>query len=126
MKKKLRRVNNLRRWELEDAEWELLDEINQLLHIFDHATKHVFHNRFPTIENSIPVFNWLMDKIEDFQNSDIKDVIKTAAIKAINKLKKYYQYTDALVYSISTILDPRLKLTYYKDNNWEDEYILEA
>ncbi|GBC50994.2 ribonuclease H-like domain-containing protein [Rhizophagus irregularis DAOM 181602=DAOM 197198] len=43
-----------------------------------------------------------MDKIEDFQNSDIKDVIKTAAIKAINKLKKYYQYTDALVYSIST------------------------
>jgi hypothetical protein len=43
-----------------------------------------------------------MDKIEDFQNSDIKDVIKTAAMKAMNKLKKYYQYTDALVYSIST------------------------
>ncbi|CAB4422049.1 unnamed protein product [Rhizophagus irregularis] len=109
----------------EDAEWELLDEINQLLHIFDRATKHVSHNHFPTIKNSVPVFNWLMDKIEDFQNSDIKDVIKTAAMKAMNKLKKYYQYTDTLVYSISTILDPWLKLTYYKDNNWEDEYILE-
>jgi hypothetical protein len=43
-----------------------------------------------------------MDKIEDFQNSDINDAIKTAAMKAMEKLKKYYYYTNALVYTIST------------------------
>lgn len=43
-----------------------------------------------------------MDKIEDFQKRDVKEVVKTAAGSAIDKLKKYYKKTDALVYTIST------------------------
>ena len=43
-----------------------------------------------------------MDKIEDFQNSGIKDAIKTAAMKAMKKLKKYHRHTNALVYIAST------------------------
>lgn len=43
-----------------------------------------------------------MDKIEDFQKKNINEVIKTAAISAMDKLKKYYKYTDALVYTVST------------------------
>ncbi|RGB33474.1 hypothetical protein C1646_611985, partial [Rhizophagus diaphanus] len=94
---------------------------------FARATHHISHNKFPTIENSIPIYNWIMDKIEDFQkNQDIKEAIKIAANSAMQKLKKYYKHTDALVYTISTILDPRLKLTYHKDNNWEEEFIIEA
>ena len=65
----------------------------------------------------------------------------------MEKLKKYYQHTDALVYTISTskfhiffifmlillytyysylVLDPRLKLTYHYDHNWEEQYITQA
>jgi hypothetical protein len=44
-----------------------------------------------------------MDKIEDFQKKkNIKEVIKTAANNAMEKLKKYYKHTDALVYTVST------------------------
>jgi hypothetical protein len=44
-----------------------------------------------------------MDKIEVFKNkTNISDVITTAAGSAMEKLKKYYAYTDALVYTVST------------------------
>ncbi|CAB4484797.1 unnamed protein product [Rhizophagus irregularis] len=109
---------DLRQWELIDAEWDLLKQIKKLLYIFLRATLHISHGRYPTIENSIPIFNWIMDKIEDFdKKANIDEIVKKAACNAMEKLKKYYQYTDGIIYTISTILDPRLKLTYYKDHN---------
>lgn len=86
-----------------------------------------------------------MDEIEKFQDlNDLKDEVKNAALQAMEKLKKYYKYTDALPYTITTsmlhffyfyidfififtnfflVLDPRLKLQYYIDMKWENEYI---
>ncbi|PKY51592.1 hypothetical protein RhiirA4_300861, partial [Rhizophagus irregularis] len=93
---------------------------------FSRATNHISHSRFPTISNSVPVYNWLMDEIKDLQtNKNTNEVIKIAAKNAMEKIQKYYHYTSALVYNISTVLDPRLKLQYYKDNDWEEEYITE-
>ena len=44
-----------------------------------------------------------MDKIEDFQKDrNINEIIKGAAVSFMEKLKKYYKNTDALVYTIST------------------------
>ncbi|PKB96376.1 hypothetical protein RhiirA5_263021, partial [Rhizophagus irregularis] len=69
----------------------------------------------------------LMDKIEDFdKEAGIDEIVKQAARNAMKKLKKYYQYTDGMIYTISTILDPWLKLTYHRDHNWEEKYITEA
>ena len=36
------------------------------MQIFNHATNHISHNKFPTLENSVPVYNWLIDEIEKF------------------------------------------------------------
>jgi hypothetical protein len=44
-----------------------------------------------------------MDKIEEFDKKrNINEIVKIAAKNAMEKLKKYYKYTDALVYTIST------------------------
>jgi hypothetical protein len=43
-----------------------------------------------------------MDKIKDLQKKNIDNIIKIAANSAMEKLKKYYSYTDALVYTVST------------------------
>jgi predicted transcriptional regulator len=44
-----------------------------------------------------------MDKIEDFKKKrNLNEIIKIAASSVIDKLKKYYKYTDALVYTVST------------------------
>jgi hypothetical protein len=79
------------------------------------ATLHISHGRYPTIENSIPVFNWLMDKIEEFNKiRNIDEVIKRAGLIAMEKLKKYYQYTDGTAYTVSTgILRILLYLIFY-------------
>lgn len=90
-----------------------------------------------------------MDEIEDLQTTNTNQVVKIAAKNAMEKIKKYYHYTSALVYNVSTgkflyfyvnlvflifnfftilflVLDPRLKLQYYKDNEWEENYISEV
>ena len=92
---------DLHKWELSKFEWNLLHEIKKFLQIFSHVTHHISHNKFLTIENSIPVYNWLMDKIEDFQKDwNINEIIKIASHHAIDKLKKYYKHTDSLVYTV--------------------------
>lgn len=55
-----------------------------------------------------------MDEIESFQeNINIKAEVKTAASKAMEKLKKYYKDTDALPYTITTGILFFLLIIYY-------------
>ncbi|CAJ0747751.1 16278_t:CDS:10 [Entrophospora sp. SA101] len=115
------------KWVLNEEEWSKLVEISQLLHLFSRATKHISTNHYPTLTSTVPIFNWLIDNLEDYEHnlngtSDIKGKVK----EVIEKLKFYYIRTDASVYTIATILDPRLKLDYYRDNNWEANFINNA
>jgi hypothetical protein len=64
-----------------------------------------------------------LDKIEDFQGSDISTDMKNAALQAMEKLKLYYQKTDAAVFTVATLIDPCLKLFYHKEHKWEKSFI---
>ena len=64
-----------------------------------------------------------MDKIEDFLESDISTDMKNAALQAMEKIKLYYQKTDAAVFTVATVIDPRLKLSYHKEHKWEKSFI---
>jgi hypothetical protein len=78
---------------------------------------------YSTLTTTIPLYNFLIDHIEDTENeTNIDPIIKEAAISYKEKLLKYYNKTNES-YLIATILDPRLKLQYYKNNNWEKEII---
>ena len=91
---------------------------------------------YPTLSLTIPLFNILVDHVEDTigeinENDDNEDVevnneekimklIKNAAKSCREKLLKYYNKTND-TYLIGIILDPRLKMEYYKDHEWGDE-----
>ena len=103
---------------------------------------------YPTLSTTIPLYNILIDHLEDIignnetedddnniintENDNIEDdnnenekwsqLIKNAAKKCKRKLIEYYNKTNDS-YLVSVILDPRLKLTYFQDNNWEDELV---
>lgn len=103
---------------------------------------------YPTLTVTIPLYNILIDHIENVigddsdENEEINEneenqeseeseesedsiwskIIKKAAKTCKIKLLEYYNKTNDS-YLISTILDPRLKLQYYKDNEWGDELI---
>ena len=77
---------------------------------FFRATKHVSHATFPTLMSSIPIYNWLMDEIEDFQEDNNRSTkVKNAARAAMEKLKKILpenryphlcDYTQYVIYII--------------------------
>jgi len=102
---------------------------------------------YPTLSTTIPLYNILIDHLEDIignnetedddnnnintENDNTEDdnenekwsqLIKEAAKKCKRKLIEYYNKTNDS-YLVSVILDPRLKLTYFQDNNWEDELV---
>ncbi|CAB4472701.1 unnamed protein product [Rhizophagus irregularis] len=60
---------------------------------------------FPTLGQTVPIYNYLIDKIEDFldEETDTKseDVVN-ATNNAKNKLQQYYPSSDGLVYIIAT------------------------
>ena len=61
--------------------------------------------QFPTLGQTVPVYNYLIDTIEDFldekTNTKLDDIIN-AANNAKNKLQQYYPSSDGLVYIIAT------------------------
>ena len=69
---------------------------------------------YPTLSMVIPLYNALIDHIEDYADKDEDSFIKTVAIKSQAKLLEYYNKTnDACI--IVIILDSRLKMNYYND-----------
>src|SRR5437763_2311087 len=88
-----------------------------------------------------------MDEIEKFQDVEhIQTEVKIAALQAMEKLKKntiliqmlylipslqvynfliffYFILILFINYYLFLVLDPRLKLQYYRDNKWENKFI---
>jgi hypothetical protein len=64
---------------------------------------HISLARYPTLTASVPIYNYIMDKLEDFQDERGQDLnLKNAAELAINKLRQYYPKTEGLVYVVAT------------------------
>ena len=95
--------------------------------------------KYPTLSCTIPLYNSLIDHVKDTidknnindniddnddntDDNDIKNIMKEAANKCKNKLLEYYNKTND-TYLIVTILDPRLKMEYFIDNDWDSELI---
>ncbi|CAG8513635.1 13544_t:CDS:2 [Dentiscutata heterogama] len=64
------------------------------------------------------------DKLNDTIKNNTEQIIKNTANAAKNKILKYYLFTDKDLYKIS--INPRLKLEYFKNNNFNSTYITEA
>ena len=62
------------------------------------------------------------DDNNENENNNENNELKQAAKVCKNKLLEYYNKTNN-TYWIATILDPRLKLEYYQNNNWRNELI---
>lgn len=61
--------------------------------------------QFPTLGQSVPVYNYLIDMIEDFLDKQVdpqSENLINAANSAKSKLLQYYPTSDGLVYVIAT------------------------
>ncbi|GET04628.1 putative AC9 transposase [Rhizophagus clarus] len=101
----------------------------EIFKIFHRATEEMSKSQSVTLSSSIPVYNVLLDHLEKLLDKQHKEhcsipEIRTAIAKGYKKLKTYYAKTDeSCVYPVATILDLRMKLKYYQQQQWEQEYI---
>jgi hAT family C-terminal dimerisation region len=117
-------TSDLREYKLADDEWELLEGTHKFFGLFKVASEQLYSTSYPTLATAVPVYNLMIDHLEDYRDTDTcPAVIKVATDAAIDKLKKFYLQTDAEVYAVATILDPHFKLDYHHDNDWEQEWI---
>jgi hypothetical protein len=98
------------------------------------------------LSSSIPIYNYLMDGLEEYCNNfDSSNDIVIAVKAGLEKLEFYYEKTDdTTMYTVATgkrnniiiffykpncntdnfiVLDPRFKLCYYEDNKWKQSFI---
>ncbi|CAG8648371.1 8187_t:CDS:2, partial [Funneliformis mosseae] len=108
---------------LTDEDWNNLEQIAKFLILFKEVTIIMSGFTYPTISTVIPLYNLLIDHIEDtIDNINTLPSIKLAAEKCKEKILEYYNKTNN-IYLFATILDSRLKLQYFKGKEWGDELI---
>ncbi|CAB4487609.1 unnamed protein product [Rhizophagus irregularis] len=110
-----------------NSTFDMLVRARELKESFSKATKQICAETYPTIAYVIPYYNILLSRLEDFRDSPgcCKEG-KEAASNAIRKLLEYYDKTDTSIYTISLVLDPRLKIQYMKDQKWDKRWIESA
>ena len=122
--KTARLYTDLSKYKLEDKEWEPLEDIRKFFGIFEECSSYLCATSHPTLATAVPVYNYLLDNLEDYRDAKgCPPTFKAAANAAIEKLKKYYVKTRAEIYPVATILDPRFKLRYYYEHGWENVWI---
>jgi len=78
---------------------------------------------YPTLSTTVPLYNSFIDHIEDtMAMSDPEQIIYDAVKECKTKLLGYYNKTNNACL-IATVLNPWLKLRYYKDNKWGNNLI---
>ena len=72
--------------------------------IFSEITQIISTSKLPILAISVPIYDMLMDKLEEFQNSDkTSQEMKIALESGMEKIKAYYVKTDdSLMYAIAT------------------------
>lgn len=92
------------------------------MQIFSDTSKFLCAEDYPTIQYVVPVYNYLLEKIKEFKS--ITPAYMNPAVKhAYDKILSYYDLTGQRgplneVYAAAILLDPTLKMQFFKDRNW--------
>ena len=116
--------DNLSNCKLDKNDWSNINEFMIFLKPFEQATKILSGETYPTLSITVPIYQSLLDHLHKYLlKSDLTKTLETAAKKALCKMEKYYIYFDSEMYYIAIVLDPRLKMEYYKQGNWQEKYV---
>ena len=106
-----------------ENDWNIFVQICIFFKPFKEVTTIMLGSTYPTFLMTVPRYNSFVNYIEDIITmGDSEQIIYDAAKEYKTKLLEYYNKINN-VCLIATVLDPRLKLRYYRDNNWDDDLI---
>ncbi|KXS12799.1 hypothetical protein M427DRAFT_34436 [Gonapodya prolifera JEL478] len=105
-------------WELKllEEEWNYLEKVRKLLEGVV----------YPTIVLVVPLFNIIMDRLED-KDLDLEPLLVAVGASIMEVLQKCYGKTDNLkLYWTALVLHPAYKLLWMQEQQWEAVYIQQA
>ena len=118
---------------LTDDEWELVKVIVSILDPINEATLFMCTEKSPSISLMMPYFDSVLDALVDVkdrfltkieQNKD-SNTISDGSEALYKKLSKYFKVSSDFEI-LATVLDPRLRMDYYRNNGEADHiYIVE-
>jgi hypothetical protein len=116
----------LRKFELETEEWAIAEDLVAVLLQYKNATL-FFSQDSASVAAVIPAMDRIANQL-NYQTGKAYHPSLIAAMKlAHKKMDCYYSLTDSsTVYRIAMVLHPGMKLEYFRNQHWEEEWIEEA
>ncbi|KIM54105.1 hypothetical protein SCLCIDRAFT_39696, partial [Scleroderma citrinum Foug A] len=117
----------LRKFEMTAHEWMVVEQLHSILNVLKQATLY-FSRSTPNLTMVIPAMDHIDHKLASSSwNRAYLPSICAATSLAKKTCNRYYSYTDkSEVYCIAMVLHPRHKLSYFKNAQWEVEWIATA
>ena len=116
----------LRKFELEDEEWLIVEDLVSILMQYKNATL-FFSQDTAGVAAVIPAMDRLSDSLNQRTRKVYHPSITVAMKLARKKMDRYYSLTDSSnTYHIAMVLHPGMKLEYFRNQRWEEEWIEEA
>jgi hypothetical protein len=89
-------------------EWEKVENVNQVLAIFNDVTNIVSRSDYPASNLFLPEV-WRMKEIVDVKTRDMNEYIRLMAARMSDKFDKYWGDTNMLM-ALAAVLDSRYKM----------------
>lgn len=114
----------LKSFQITDSQWDHLGKIQEVLVKFERATKLVSMERHPTITAYLRIFAWLTSTLKDVIAN--KSILTPAARLGLAKLEKYQPTIETTkIPFFAVILNPALKMAYFKEHNYPASVVRE-
>jgi hypothetical protein len=101
------RVEQAFLWVVSPEEWEKVENVNQVLAIFNEVTNIVYRSDYPTSNLFLPEV-WRMKEIVDVKAGD-RNEYSLMAVRMSDKFDKYWEDTNMLM-ALVVVLDPKYKM----------------
>jgi hypothetical protein len=108
--------DGLFKFRLSPTQWQALDAVKLFLEPFLTHTEAVSGDQYSTLGSVIPLYNLILDDLEDAKDSAKHESVREAAGAAYEKFLKYYQKTSWELCAV-TVFDPRFKFQYFLEND---------
>jgi len=116
----------LRKYELFAEDWNIIQDLTHILKQYKAATIH-FSKNSASIAAVIPAMDKLTDSLNITATKPHHIAIQAAMKLARAKMNRYFSLTDSSsAYRISMVLHPGMKLEYFRQHKWQDDWIEEA
>ena len=90
---------------------------NNCMQIFVHTTNVMSSAKYPMLSSVVPLYNYLIDELEDYcESHDSSSDIVIATKAGIEKLERYYVKTDDT--NMYTVATGKLKINFIFIKSW--------